>query len=235
MTASTTIIIPGRETQTINGLKLSKADVIASFAGDIDLSSMESSETSNGDAVTITFRNRTGTKGSDINIAVSGDLVINNTRVIIPGREAQTISGIALSIDDVVSAFAGDVDLSRLDSRESVDGDTRTITFSNRTGTKGQVNIIEAIARAVADAAPVEDEEDDDFYEEGEDDDVELVNTRIIIPGRETQTIMGMVLDSTQVKESFQGDIDLSSYDVSETEIGNTLEVRFTARTGTKG
>jgi hypothetical protein len=245
---STTIIIPGRETQTIPGVILTKADVIASFAGDINLSSMESSETKNGDSVTITFSNRTGTKGNDIYVAgdlvLNGDVTINSTRIEIPGREAQVIPGV-MSKNDILAAFSGTVDLGSMECNDSVSGDTQVFTFSNRTGTKGNVDSFKAImdliqaAAAQASAPAVEEEEEDEFEEEGfeedEDDFVELKNTKITIPGRETIVLKDLVMDATMVKNSFSGQIDLSGYNVEEIEQGDTLEVRFTARTGTKG
>lgn len=246
---STTIIIPGRETQVIPGIVLTKSAVIASFAGDIDLGSMESSEVVDGNDVTITFSNRTGTKGSDIHVAgdlvINGDVSITATKIIIPGREAQTIPGASLSKQDVVSAFVGTVDLNSMECETALEDGVKVFTFSNRTGTKGQVNVLaemmKLLQQASAGTAVVEDEEDyedeeDDFEaDEYEDDDQQLVNTRIIIPGRETVNIAGLVMDATMVKNSFSGTIDLSSYNVEEIEDGDTLEVRFTARTGTKG
>ena len=249
MSASTTIVIPGRETQTIPGLVMTKSDVIAAYAGDIDLSNMVATEeTSETGGTTITFANKTGTKGSDIivsgdlNVSVQGDVVVNNTRIVIPGREAQVIPGLAMSKADVIAAYAGDMDLSGMNCEESFEGDTTVITFSNKTGTKGQTNLLDAIFAAVAEQSnqasveSTEDAEDEDFEDEDEDEDeVVLRNTLIMIPGREAQRVPGIVMDAQLVKDSFSGDIDLSGYDVEEVDNGDTLEVRFTARTGTKG
>lgn len=254
---STTIIIPGRETQTIPGLNLSKSDVIASFAGDIDLGQMTATETNEGGNVTIAFANKTGTKGSDVIVNVAGDVIIN-TRIEIPGREAQLIPGVVMTPVDVRAAFAGEIELGGMDCTEACEGTTNVISFANKTGTKGQTNVLAAIFEAVQaaqvaqagqittevgyTAEPVEDlsDEDDFFDEEDEDEYIEtaapaLTNTRIVIPGREAQVIPGIVLDAQMVKDSFSGEIDLSGYNVEEIERGNTLEVIFTARTGTKG
>lgn len=245
MSASTTIVIPGRETQTIPGLVMTKSDVIAAYAGDIDLSNMVATEeTAETGGTTITFANKTGTKGNDIyvsgdlNLSVEGDVVVNNTRIVIPGREAQIIPGLAMSKSDVVAAYAGDMDLSGMNCAECVEGDTAVITFSNKTGTKGQTNLLDAIFAAVAEQsaqASVETPEEDDEDFEDDEDEVVLRNTLIMIPGREAQRVPGIVMDAQLVKDSFSGDIDLSGYDVEEVDNGDTLEVRFTARTGTKG
>ena len=256
MSASTTIVIPGRETQTIPGLVMTKSDVIAAYAGDIDLSNMVATEEEDSSgSVTITFANRTGTKGSDVNLHiesltlnVEGDVAVN-TRIEIPGREATVVPGIVMNKADVVSAFAGDLDLGSMTCTECVEGDTQVITFANRTGTKGQTNLLSAIFAAVQEqaaadqAALVDDEEEDEFFDEEDDeygyedeDEVPaLRNTLIAIPGREVQTVPGIVMDAQMVKDSFSGDIDLSGFTVEEIENGDTLEVRFTARTGTKG
>ena len=231
MTTSTTIIIPGRETQVIPGLELTKENVIASFAGEIDLSGMTSTESRDEDGVTITFANRTGTKGTDITINIAGDVNIVGTRIEIPGRETQTIPGVSMGRAEVIAAFAGDLDLGTMNCEESLEDDYQVITFSNRTGTKGAVNIGDAIAAALRGTEEVEPED----FEDEEDDYIELSNTRISIPGRETQTIPGIVLDAQMVRESFSGDIDLSGYAVEEVEDGDTLVVTFSARTGTKG
>ena len=251
MSASTTIIIPGRATQTIAGLVMTKSDVISAYAGDIDLSGMISTEEKEGDSVTITFANRTGTKGSDIvingdvNINV-GDVTVNNTRIEIPGREAMNIQGLVMKKEDVISAYAGDIDLGGMScSEEEIDG-TMVFSFANRTGTKGQQDIIQVIIDAVnkaqrdqeiaAQEDEDEDEDEDEFFDdEDEEDYEEVVNTLIRIPGREAQVINGMVLDAEQVRASFSGDIDLSSYSVTEEEFGDTMEITFQARTGTKG
>lgn len=245
MSVSTTIVIPGRETQTIPGLTLSKSDVIASFAGDIDLSQMVATESREEGNVTISFANRTGTKGADVyvsgdlNIQVEGDLVINSTRIDIPGRESQTIPGMVLGRSDVISAFASELDLAGMDCNECDEGEVRVFSFANRTGTKGQVNLIDAIMAAVNASnaqQQVEDFSPEDLEEELDDEDEELlVNTNIEIPGREAQLIRGIVLDAQMVKDSFSGEIDLSGYDVEEVERGDTLHVIFKARTGTKG
>ncbi|CAL9988555.1 hypothetical protein VPHD69_0307 [Vibrio phage D69] len=258
MSASTTIVIPGRETQTIPGLVMTKSDVIAAYAGDIDLSNLVATEESDSSgATTITFANKTGTKGNDIyvsgdlNLSVDGDVNINNTRIVIPGREAQTIPGIVMGQADVRAAFAGEIELGGMDCVECVEGDTAVITFANKTGTKGQTNLLSAIFAAVeeqtrqeqasVDVAADEDEfeDEDDFLEDegdfGNEERVVLRNTLISIPGREAQTVPGIVMDAQMVKDSFAGDIDLSGYNVEETEVGDTLEVRFSARTGTKG
>ena len=242
MSASTTIIIPGRETQTIPGLTLSKADVIASFAGDIDLSRMVATESREGEGVVISFANKTGTKGSDVtvnidNVNISGNVIVN-TRIEIPGREAQIIPGLVMTQDDVRAAFAGEVDLAGMNCTESQERDCHVISFANRTGTKGQTNIMSAIFQAVQDAqanqgATVEDYEEE--YPEEEEEEVVLSNTRIYIPGREVQLIPGIVLDAQMVKNTFAGEIDLSGYNVEEIDRGDTLDVVFTARTGTKG
>lgn len=247
---NTIITIPGRETQTVSGFSMSKEDVIASYAGTIDLSSLEANESTNdnGDTV-ITFSNRTGTKGQDVsvnieNLNVSGDLVVNATRIEIPGRETSTIPNMNMSVQDVVSAFAGTMDLSRYESNESLEGDVKVVRFSTRTGTKGAGQIsIEDVFRTVVNAAtttaaPQVNSEADTVPQVDADEDValELTNTRIVIPGRESQFIRGMVLDAQQVRNSFAGQIDLSNYDVEEIDQDDgTLEVRFTARTGTKG
>lgn len=238
---NTTIIIPGRETQTIPGLVMTKQAVVASFAGTVDLSGMESSETREGDDVTFTFKNRTGTKGSgmsvnieNLNVNVDGDLVVNSTRIEVPGREAQVLDGYVMSADEVISAFAGSVNLSGMDhTEEDVDG-VRVVSFKNRTGTKGSTVNINDIFAALQ-GSQNEAIASSDEIEEEEEDEVELANTRITIPGRQDQVITGMVMDSQIIKESFAGTIDLSGYDVEETENGDTLEVRFSARTGTKG
>lgn len=249
MAASTTIIIPGREAQVISGLAMTAADVRAAYAGDIDLSNMNESTETSGEMTTITFANKTGTKGNDIivNVNVDGDIVVNNTRIEIPGREAQTIPGLVMTPADVRAAFAGDVDLTGMNVQEAVDGDTHVITFANRTGTKGQTNLLSAIFAAVQEAeaqqrATVDAEEDfvDEYFEDADlevvaDETPELTSTRIVIPGREDQFIPGIVLDAQMVKDSFSGEIDLSGYNVEEIENGSTLEVRFSARTGTKG
>lgn len=244
-TASTTIIIPGRETQVINGLTLGKAEIIASFAGDIDLSGFVATETRDGSNVTVAFANRTGTKGNDIyvtgdlNLQVEGDVVINSTRIEIPGREAQVIPGLRMSQSDVRASFAGEIDLAAMNCSESTDGDTHVISFANRTGTKGTTNVLSAIFAAVEEAQATQareaaEAELEEEYDEFEEDET-LVNTRVSIPGREDLVIRGMVLDAQMVKDSFSGDIDLSGYNVEEIENGNTLDVVFTARTGTKG
>lgn len=248
MAASTTIIIPGREAQVISGLAMTAADVRAAYAGDIDLSNMNESTETSGEMTTITFANKTGTKGNDIivNVNVDGDIVVNNTRIEIPGREAQTIPGLVMTPADVRAAFAGDVDLTGMNVQEAVDGDTQVITFANRTGTKGQTNLLSAIFAAVQEAetqqrATVDAEADNveeylaNEYFEDTDETPELTSTRIVIPGREDQFIQGIVLDAQMVKDSFSGEIDLSGYNVEEIENGSTLEVRFSARTGTKG
>lgn len=251
MSASTTIIIPGRVAQTIPDVVLSKEAVIASFAGDVDLSGMAATETREGSSVTIEFANRTGTKGNDLyvsgdlNISVEGDVVLNSTKILIPGRVAQTIPNVAMTASDVRAAFAGGIDLTQMDFQESIEGSTRVISFSNRTGTKGQVNVLDAIFEAVRNAQAQQEEEEfpeefpeDDFEEDEEDEAeeaVELRNTRIVIPGRVAQVINNVVLDAQLVKNSFSGTIDLSGFNVEEIEDGDTLEVRFTARTGTKG
>lgn len=162
-----------------------------------------------------------------------------STVIIIPGRETQTIPGLTLTTADVVASFAGDINLSSMDSTESeVDGVT-TVAFSNRTGTKGNTDLLEAMFAEFAlqqntpEVTPeVEVEEEEEF---DEFDEPEVINTLIVIPGREDQLVRGIVLDSQMVRESFSGDIDLSSYDVEETELGDTLQVAFQARTGTKG
>lgn len=242
---NTIISIPGREVQTIPGFTMTADDVISSFAGTIDLSSFAVSETTNdsGDAV-ITFSTRTGTKGHDVNVTienlnVSGDLVINATRIEIPGREAQVIPNANMSASDVVAAFAGTLDLNQYESSESYDESIKVVRFSTRTGTKGsggQVDISEifrALSGQVATAAAPTPEV---VVEEDEYTPVTLHNTRIIIPGREVQDLPGMVLDASQVRSSFSGSLDLSGYDVEENDLEDgTLEVRFTARTGTKG
>lgn len=249
--SSTTIVIPGRETQVIPEIEMSKSDVIAAFAGDINLGNMTATETRDESGVTITFANKTGTKGNDVvintevlNVSVEGDVVVNNTRIEIPGREAQVIPGLVMTPSDVQAAFAGDVDLSGMTFSEEDLGDTHLISFANRTGTKGQTNLMQAIVAAVQQAqeestalaqeeAPVAvaQEETSVAVEET----LELNSTRIVIPGREDQVIEDIVLDAQMVKDSFSGEIDLSGYNVEEVENGNTLEVRFTARTGTKG
>lgn len=241
---STIIVIPGREDQTIPGLVMNAADIRSAFAGDIDLSSMTDSTNELNGVTTVTFANRTGTKGNDIyiagdlNLSVEGDVIINNTRIEIPGREAQVIPGLVMASAEVRAAFASDIDLSGLECAECVEGDTAVITFSNRTGTKGQTDLLAAIfaaveSRQLAVDAEEEAEEEEEHYEEEEYED--LTSTRIVIPGREDQFIQGIVLDAQMVKDSFSGEIDLSGYDVEEIEYGNVLEVRFTARTGTKG
>lgn len=249
MSTSTTIVIPGRETQTIQGLVMTKSDVIAAYAGDIDLSNMVATEETTATGTVITFANKTGTKGNDIyvsgdlNLSVDGDVVVNNTRIVIPGREAQDIPGLRMTQQDVRAAFAGEIELSGMNCSECVEGDTAVITFSNKTGTKGQTNLLNAIFAAAAEQsstsqALVEDDVEgdgfDEYYEEDEEV-VELRNTLIVIPGREAQRVPGIVMDAQMVKDSFSGDIDLSGYNVEEIENGDTLEVRFTARTGTKG
>lgn len=260
--ANTTIIIPGREAQVINGLVMSPADVVAAYAGDISLSGMTNSTSTSADgSITITFANKTGTKGNTLNvetlnIQVDGDLVIN-TRIVIPGREAIVLQDVVLQPADVIAAFAGDINLSGMDYASSVERNDQVITFSNKTGTKGTVDMMAALlaaiqaspsaqaqlSAAVAPTAatlaaewPEEEEEEEEFFEEEiEEEIVQLRNTRIVIPGREDQLINGIVLDAQMVKDSFSGELDLSGYDVSETEFGATLEVRFSARTGTKG
>lgn len=240
---NTIISIPGREVQTIPGFTMTADDVISSFAGTIDLSSFAVSETTNdnGDAV-ITFSTRTGTKGHDVsvnieNLNVSGDLVINATRIEIPGREAQVIPNANMSAGDVVAAFAGTLDLNQYESSESYDDGIKVVRFATRTGTKGsggQVDISDifrALSGQVATTAPTPEVVEEDEYPA-----VALRNTRIIIPGREVQDLPGMVLDASQVRSSFSGSLDLSGYDVEENDLEDgTLEVRFTARTGTKG
>lgn len=257
--ANTTIIIPGREAQVINGLVMSPADVVAAYAGDISLSGMTNSTSTSADgSITITFANKTGTKGNTLNvetlnIQVDGDLVIN-TRIVIPGREAIVLQDVVLQPADVIAAFAGDINLSGMDYASSVERNDQVITFSNKTGTKGTVDMMAALLAAIqaspsaqaqlsAAVAPTAatlaaEWPEDDFEDEEEEDEEEFVqlrNTRIVIPGREDQLINGIVLDAQMVKDSFSGELDLSGYDVSETEFGATLEVRFSARTGTKG
>lgn len=258
--ANTTIIIPGREAQVINGLVMSPADVVAAYAGDISLSGMTNSTSTSADgSITITFANKTGTKGNTLNvetlnIQVDGDLVIN-TRIVIPGREAIVLQDVVLQPADVIAAFAGDINLSGMDYASSVERNDQVITFSNKTGTKGTVDMMAALLAAIqaspsaqaqlnAAVAPTaatlaaewpEDDFEEDEDEEDEEEFVQLRNTRIVIPGREDQLINGIVLDAQMVKDSFSGELDLSGYDVSETEFGATLEVRFSARTGTKG
>ena len=257
--ANTTIIIPGREAQVINGLVMSPADVVAAYAGDISLSGMTNSTSTSADgSITITFANKTGTKGNTLNvetlnIQVDGDLVIN-TRIVIPGREAIVLQDVVLQPADVIAAFAGDINLSGMDYASSVERNDQVITFSNKTGTKGTVDMMAALLAAIqaspsaqaqlnAAVAPTAatlaaEWPEDDFEDEEEEDEEEIVqlrNTRIVIPGREDQLINGIVLDAQMVKDSFSGELDLSGYDVSETEFGATLEVRFSARTGTKG
>lgn len=257
---STTIIIPGRETQVISGVTMSASDVIAAYSGTIDLSGMTSSEERTGDGITITFANRTGTKGNglsaeNITINVEGDVIVN-TRIEMPGREAVVIPGQVLDAGEVIAAYTGTIDLSGYNHSEEHDGDTQVIRFANRTGTKGTTNLVDVIAQALATqaaqasqnttpsvdlskgfvAAPAYEESvDDDFVDDYEEEFEELVNTRIFIPGREAQFIPGMVMDATMVRDSFSGTLDLSGYTVEEVEVGDTLEVRFTARTGTKG
>lgn len=259
---STTIIIPGRETQTIPGMVMTASEVIASYSGTIDLSGMTHTEERTGDGITITFANRTGTKGSGVNVEsltinVEGDVIVN-TRIEMPGREAVTLPGQVLDAGQVIAAYTGTVDLSGYNHAEEVEGDTQVIRFTNRTGTKGQTNLLDVITQALAaqavtgttsessntsidlskgfaaEPAYVESVEDD-FVADYDDEPEELVNTRILIPGREAQFIPGMVMDATMVRDSFSGTIDLSGYTVEEVEDGDTLEVRFTARTGTKG
>ena len=260
MTASTTIVIPGRETQTIPGLVMTKSDVISAFAGDINLSGMDATETKEGDSVTITFANKTGTKGNDIiinaevlNVNVEGDVVVN-TRIEIPGRETLEIPGMVMTPSDVRAAFAGDVDLTGMTVNEETRDDFKVITFANKTGTKGTETLMSVIMAAVEQATAEQATAGSDPFNEvdsisateavsmveaasimEEEVDVALTSTRIIIPGREDQFIPGMLLDAQQVKDSFSGELDLSGYDVEEIESGSTLEVRFTARTGTKG
>lgn len=239
---NTIISIPGRETQTISGLSLTKSQVIASFAGDIDLSGMDATETTSGDTTTIAFSNRTGTKGNDVtvnieNVNVSGDLVVN-TRILIPGREAQVIPGIKMTGSQVIAAYATDLDLSSMELSEYDESSEHVVAFTTRTGTKGAdindiFNAIQSASNVTVSAGNVTA---GPAPEAATTSAAPQPGTTIVIPGREDQFIPDMVLDAQMVKDSFSSEIDLSGYNVEETDQGNgRMEVRFTARTGTKG
>lgn len=215
----TTIIIPGREAQTIPGMELGVDDVVAAFAGQIDLRNYESSVATEETGPVITFSNRTGTKGNDLFDVLSQALASTaveepaapagptGTKILIPGREAQTIPGMLMDAEQVKAAYQGQIDLSAYNVDVQVDGEFQVVTFTNRTGTKGAVL----------------------------DDSAALKHTKIVIPGREAQVISNMVLDASGVKAAYAGQIDLSAYNVEETEDGETLVVTFSNRTGTKG
>jgi len=234
---TTRIQIPGREDQVLPGMTLTEDQVVASFAGTVDLSSYESStSTVNGETV-ISFTNRTGTKGSGdadaflsmVLSQIAGaspevtsvdftkeeaepeEVELVNTLIKIPGREAQTIPGMVMDTAQVRAAFSGSVDLSSYDSSETEEGDTLVIEFTNRTGTKGAGDININVAGNV------------------------VVNTRINIPGREAQTFPGMVMDIDDVKAAFTGVVDLNDYEASSLDEGDTRVISFANRTGTKG
>lgn len=209
---STIITIPGRETQTIPGLNLTTSDVVASFAGDIDLGQMSATEETSGDDVVITFANRTGTKGSDITINVAGDIILN-TRIDIPGRESQTIPGVVMTQDEVRAAFAGTVNLGSMNCAECAEGDTQILTFSNRTGTKGQIDILQELFRQLSADTPEVEEE------------VEVVNTMISVPGQPDREVRGMVLSSDMVLDAINSEDLSDDYTVEETVMGDTLHI----------
>ena len=249
--SNTTIVIPGRPAQTINGMVLSKEDIVGSFAGDIDLGSMTCITTTEGDSKVFSFANRTGTKGAGDTNNIAGDVNITigelkmNTTIVIPGRPAQTIEGMALSKADIIGSFAGDIDLGSMACTETTEGDTKVVSFANRTGTKGAVDLEGVLNQALnivrsnrEEEEPEEEEYDEDGYDEYEDEDedeCEVVNTTIVIPGRPAQTINGMVLLKGSIISSFEGDIDLGSMACTETTEGDTKIVSFSNRTGTKG
>lgn len=64
------------------------------------------------------------------------------TIVIIPGRPAQTIQGMLMTIAEVISAFAATMDLSQFQSDTTTEEGVVTHTFSNRTGTKGATGTV---------------------------------------------------------------------------------------------
>lgn len=221
----TTIIIPGREAQTIPGMALGVDDVVAAFAGQIDLKNYESQVAQEETGPVITFANRTGTKGNGMQVINEAGSNPVFTTIIIPGREAQTIPGMALGVDDVVAAFAGQIDLKNYESSVATEDTGPVITFSNRTGTKGN-DLFDVLSQALASTATVEEEPAAPAGPTG---------TKILIPGREAQVIPGMLMDAEQVKGAYAGQIDLSAYNVDVSVDGDFQVVTFTNRTGTKG
>lgn len=107
----------------------SEAQVRASYASDLPgLANMDATVTVDGSTRIITFRNRTGTKGA----------AILRTRIVVtPTNQDFTIMG---DYDEafVRTNYAAELTgLANMDASVTVEGDTRVITFRNRTGTKG--------------------------------------------------------------------------------------------------
>ncbi len=238
--SNTTIIIPGQNARTIDNMVLDKATVVSSY-NQLDLSSMQHTETFAADgSVTHSFQNRVGTKGAgDVNI---GTINVTNTIINIPGRPAQTLSNTVLTAAQVVEAFTGTLDLSRYESHETDDGLNHVVTFQNRVGTKGNLNLDEQLAmiesarqnildQQAAAAAPAASVS----IEPAAVAPIGLVNTMIRIPGRPDSVISGMVLDAELVRQNYSDSLDLSNFSAEEVENGDTLEIHFSARTGTKG
>ena len=62
---------------------------------------------------------------------------ITSTVVHIPGRDARTIDGIQMTMDDAARMFDAAFQTTSMDKREETIDGVRHIYFTRRTGTKG--------------------------------------------------------------------------------------------------
>jgi L-amino acid N-acyltransferase YncA len=184
---------------------------------------------------------------------------MSNTIVNIPGRESQTLTGMVLSEKEVRDAYAGVIDLGSYVATTTKSGDDTIITFANRTGTKGADTIVNIPGRESQTLTGMVLSEKDvrDAYAgvidlgsyvattttSGGNTVITFANrtgtkgadTIVNIPGRESQTLTGMVLSEKDVRDAYAGVIDLGSYVATTTTSGGNTVITFANRTGTKG
>lgn len=201
----TIVKITGREDIVYPDMVISADDLRAVLT--INLSNHSVTEGEEDGSHVVRFEARTGTKGSTNVENVEGNLIVNNTRIIVQGREDIVLEG-DMTLEEVTSALSGVVNVGTMDVKEEVIDTDRVVTYSPKVGTKGW------------------EEDEDDFVQQ---------NTHIFIEGREDKFLPNTVMDAQQASAFFEGQINLSSMDVEEVENGDTLEIRYTVRTGTKG
>ena len=107
---------------------MSPASIVSAYATQIPgISNMTFTERVEGNTRIVTFSPRTGTKG-----------VINFTKIIVTSLDSDYQIPGDMSPASIVSAYATQIPgISNMTFTERVEGETRIVTFSPRTGTKG--------------------------------------------------------------------------------------------------
>lgn len=125
MSAITSTVVKIQGQADVNlPLALTAADVINQMTSQ-DLSGMNNTVTETGSVRTITFVKRTGTKGAEV----------TSTVLKIEGYSDVTLP-MALTLESAREQYRS-VDLSGYNANVTEDGSVRTLSFTKRTGTKG--------------------------------------------------------------------------------------------------